>query len=53
METRVAEVVKEEAPKKETAKKEKKPKAEKAAKPAEDEAPVDIGRLDLRVGHIR
>jgi len=53
LETHVAEVVKEEAPKKETAKKEKKPKAEKAAKPAEDEAPVDIGRLDLRVGHIR
>ena len=38
-------------------KKEKKPKAEKAAKEpkkaAEEEAAVDIGRLDLRVGHIR
>merc|ERR1719346_838780 len=31
------------------------PKAEKAPKKAavEDEPPVDIGRLDLRVGHIR
>jgi len=56
VDTPAAEVVKEDAPKKETAKKEKKPKAEKVAKPAkpaEDEAPVDIGRLDLRVGHIR
>ena len=42
-------------------KQEKKPKAEKKEKPAkekkevkkEDEPPVDIGRLDLRVGHIR
>ena len=42
-------------------KQEKKPKAEKKEKPAkekkevkkEDETPVDIGRLDLRVGHIR
>jgi len=36
-------------------KKEKKAKAEKAPKKAaaDDEAPVDIGRLDLRVGHIR
>lgn len=44
--------------KQEPIKKEKKPKAEKppkekTTKPAEDEAPVDIGRLDLRVGHIR
>ena len=42
-------------------KQEKKPKGEKKEKPAkekkevkkEEEAPVDIGRLDLRVGHIR
>ena len=42
-------------------KQEKKPKGEKKEKPAkekkevkkEDETPVDIGRLDLRVGHIR
>merc|ERR1712241_91472 len=42
-------------------KQEKKPKAEKKEKPAkekkevkkEDETPVDIGRLDLRVGHFR
>jgi len=40
--------------------KKEKPKKEKKAgggggggKPAEPEAPVDIGRLDLRVGHIR
>ena len=44
--------------KQDTVKKDKKPKAEKppkekTTKPAEDEAPVDIGRLDLRVGHIR
>merc|ERR1712183_823594 len=26
---------------------------EKAPKPVVDEAPVDIGRLDLRIGHIR
>nr|ALS04219.1 aminoacyl tRNA synthase complex-interacting multifunctional protein 1-like protein [Acartia pacifica] len=37
---------------------EKKPKKEKAGggaagKPAEPEAPIDVGRLDLRVGHIR
>jgi len=44
-----------------TEKKEKKPKADKPAKAPkekkevkkEDELPVDIGRLDLRVGHIR
>merc|ERR1711936_396043 len=44
-----------------TEKKEKKPKADKPAKAPkekkevkkEDETPVDIGRLDLRVGHIR
>merc|ERR1712080_505957 len=44
--------------KQEPGKKDKKPKAEKppkekTTKPAEDEGPVDIGRLDLRVGHIR
>ena len=33
-------------------KKEKPPKEKKEVK-KEDEAPVDIGRLDLRVGHIR
>lgn len=43
--------VKEDKP--EVSKKEKKPKPEKANKPAEEELPVDIGRLDLRVGHIR
>ena len=41
-----------------TEKKEKKVKAEKAPKEKkevkkEEEAPVDIGRLDMRVGHIR
>jgi len=45
--------------KKEVPKKENKPKSEKAPKekkapaPAADEPPVDIGRLDMRVGHIR
>jgi len=45
----------EEKKKEDAPKKEKKPKAEKAPKKAavEDEPPVDIGRLDLRVGHIR
>ena len=45
----------EEKKKEDAPKKEKKAKAEKAPKKAaaDDEAPVDIGRLDLRVGHIR
>ena len=46
----------EEKKKDDAPKKEKKPKAEKTPKKAaaaDDEAPVDIGRLDLRVGHIR
>jgi len=45
----------EEKKKEDAPKKEKKPKAEKTPKKvaADDEAPVDIGRLDLRVGHIR
>merc|ERR550532_571364 len=45
----------EEKRKEDAPKKEKKPKAEKTPKKAaaDDEAPVDIGRLDLRVGHIR
>ena len=45
----------EEKKKEDAPKKEKKPKAEKAPKKAaaDGEAPVDIGRLDLRVGHIR
>lgn len=51
----------EEAPAPEAEKKEKKAKADKPAKApkekkevkTEDELPVDIGRLDLRVGHIR
>jgi len=51
----------EDAPAPESEKKEKKAKADKPAKAPkekkevkkEDELPVDIGRLDLRVGHIR
>merc|ERR1711978_717299 len=45
----------EEKKKGDASKKEKKPKAEKAPKKAavEDEPPVDIGRLDMRVGLIR
>ena len=54
-------VTTEEIPAAPQTKQEKKPKAEKKEKPAkekkevkkEDETPVDIGRLDLRVGHIR
>ena len=44
---------KEEKPAKAKGEKKEKPVKEKKEVKKEDEAPVDIGRLDLRVGHIR
>ena len=44
---------KEEKPAKGKGEKKEKPPKEKKEVKKEDEAPVDIGRLDLRVGHIR
>jgi len=44
---------KEEKPGKPKGEKKEKPPKEKKEVKKEDEAPVDIGRLDLRVGHIR
>ena len=44
---------KEEKPAKAKGEKKEKPPKEKKEVKKEDEAPVDIGRLDLRVGHIR
>jgi len=44
---------KEEKPSKPKGEKKEKPPKEKKEVKKEDEAPVDIGRLDLRVGHIR
>ena len=48
-----AEKKKEEKPAKGKGEKKEKPPKEKKEVKKEDEPPVDIGRLDLRVGHIR